>query len=122
MSTDPNIIAETIRKYFDVQPRPLNRTIYRKSYPEWIEKIMPLPREFEVSNFTIFSGEDEKFAIEHISRFTTQCGKANQNEYHKLRLFPFSLTVIAFIWYSFLPPNSMQNWANMEWLFHDRFY
>ena len=83
---------------------------------------MPLSREFEVSDFTIFSGEDEKFTIEHISQFTIQCGKANQNEYHKLQLFPLFLTMTTFIWYSFLPPNSVQNWEDMEWLFRNRFY
>ena len=81
-----------------------------------------MPREFEIPYFTIFSSEDEKSTIEHISRFTTQYGKANQNEYHKLQLFPLSLTATAFTWYSSLPPNSIQNWADMEWLFHDRFY
>ena len=79
-------------------------------------------REYEIPDFTIFLGEDEKSTMEHISRFTAQCGKANQNEYHKLQLFPLSLTATAFTWYSSLPPNSIQNWADMEWLFHDRFY
>ena len=40
----------------------------------------------------------------------------------KLQLFPLSLIAMAFAWYSSLPPNSIQNWADMEWLFHDRFY
>ena len=83
---------------------------------------MPMPREFEIPDFIIFSSEDEKPTIEHISQFTIECGKENQNEYHKLQLFPLSLTVTTFAWYSSLPPNFVQNWAEMEWLFHDRFY
>ena len=83
---------------------------------------MPLPREFEVPDFTIFSCEDEKSTVEHIIQFTTQCGKVNRNEYHMLQLFPLSLIATAFTLYSFFAPNSVQNWADMEWLFHDCFY
>ena len=75
---------------------------------------MPLPREFEILDFTIFSGKDEKSTMEHISRFTAQCGKANQNEYYKLKLFSLSLNATTFTWYSSLPPNSVQNWVYME--------
>ena len=70
---------------------------------------MPLSREFELLDFTIFSGEDKKSTLEHISRFTAQCGKANQNEYYKLQLFPLSLTAASFTWYLSLSPNSVQN-------------
>ena len=70
---------------------------------------MPLLIEFEVPDFTIFSSEDEKITVEHIIQFTAQCGKANRNEYHKLQMFPLSLTAIAFTWYSFLAPNSVHN-------------
>lgn len=35
---DPNLIAETIRKYFSVQLRPLDKHVYRKLYPEWVDK------------------------------------------------------------------------------------
>ena len=81
---DPNMIAEAMRRYFGVQLRPLEKPVYRKLYPDWIEKIMPLPREFKVLNFSIFSGEGETSTVEHICQFTAQCGKANQNEYYKL--------------------------------------
>ena len=70
---------------------------------------MLLPREFEILDFTIFSSENKKSTVEHIRQFTTQCGKANQNEHYKLQLFPLYLTATTFTWYSSLPPNSMQN-------------
>ena len=44
------------------------------------------------------SGEDEKTALEHISRFTVQCGEYSNNGNGKLRLFPNSLTGQAFTW------------------------
>ena len=106
-SIDPNMIAETIRRHFSVQLRPLNKPVYRKSYPKWIKKTMPLLREFEILNFTIFSGKDKKSTMEHISQFTAQCGKANQNEYYKLQLFLLFLIATTFTWYWSLPPNSM---------------
>ena len=39
-----------------------------------------------------------------------------------LQLFPFSLTGATFTWYSSLPPNFVQSWADMECLYHDKFY
>ena len=83
---------------------------------------MPLPREFKIPDFIVFSDEDEKSSMEHISQFTAQCGKANQNKYYKLQLFHLFLTAVVLIKHSSLPPNSVQNWADMEWLFHDCFY
>ena len=39
---DSNMISKVIRKHFDMQLKPTERPIYRKSYPEWVDKIMPL--------------------------------------------------------------------------------
>jgi len=60
--------------------------------------------------------------MEHIGQFTTKSGEASQNEFHKLQLFPLSLTGVAFTWYLNLQPNSVQNWVDMKSCFHDRFY
>ena len=119
---DPDTIASTIKKYFRIQLKPLDRPVYRKPNPEWVDQMIPLPRGFKTPDFTIFSGEDGKSTMEHIGRFTAQCGESSHNEYHKLQLFPLSLTGTAFTWYSSLPLNSVQNWADMERCFHDRFY
>ncbi|OMP06468.1 Retrotransposon gag protein [Corchorus capsularis] len=51
----------------------------------------------------------------------------NGNQRHapraqKLRLFPNSLTGLAFTWYINLPPNSIRMWEDMEKAFHTQFY
>ena len=63
------MIAEAIRKHFNVQLKPIERPVYRKSYLEWIDKMMPLSKGYKVSDFTTFTGDDEKSTMEHISRF-----------------------------------------------------
>ena len=40
----------------------------------------------------MFLGENEKMALEHISKFIVQCGEYSTNGNGKLRLFPNSLT------------------------------
>ncbi|OMO99378.1 reverse transcriptase [Corchorus capsularis] len=59
--------------------------------------------------------------VEHLGRFPIQCGEANTG-FQKLRLFPNSLTGVAFTWYINLPPNSVTTWEEMERLFHTQFY
>ena len=80
--------------------------MYRKSYPDLVDKIH-LSRGYKTPNFSTFFGEDEKSTMEHISHFTAQCNEANQNENYKLQLFSLLLTGTAFSWYSFLAPNSV---------------
>lgn len=46
--------------------------------------------------FVLFSGEEKKSTIEHIARFSVQCGEARSKDYLKLRLFANSLTKSAF--------------------------
>ena len=69
----------------------------------------------------MFSGEDEKTALEHISRFTVQCGEYSNNGNGKLRLFPNSLIGQAFTWYAALPANSINSWEEMEEKFRYHF-
>lgn len=64
--------------------RILDMPVHRKLYPEWVDKMMPLPRGFKTRDVTTFSGEDSKSTMEHICRFTARYGEANQNEYYKL--------------------------------------
>ncbi|KAG5060127.1 hypothetical protein JHK87_001156 [Glycine soja] len=35
---DPNMIADAIRKHFRVKLEPVDGPVYRKPYPEWIDK------------------------------------------------------------------------------------
>jgi hypothetical protein len=41
---------------------------------------------------------------------------------HKIRMFPLSLTGVAFNYFSSLPPNSIDSWVSLEQKFHDYFY
>ena len=69
----------------------------------------------------MFSGDDEKTALEHISRFTVQCGEYSNKGNGKLRLFPNSLIGQAFTWYVALPENSINSWEEMEEKFWSHF-
>ena len=42
------MIVEAIRKHFRVQLKPIDRPIYKKSYPEWVNKMMPLLKGYKV--------------------------------------------------------------------------
>ncbi|CAL9025566.1 unnamed protein product, partial [Prunus brigantina] len=81
---------------------------YTKPYPPEIDRT-PLPRNYRLPEFTLFSGDGHTSSIEHIGRFTAQCGEADSDA-HKLRLFVHSLTGAAFSWFINLPPNSVRDW------------
>ena len=101
--------------------RRIGRPVYRRPYPAYIDQV-EIPQGYKVPNFTLFSGEGEQSTIEHIGRFVVQCGHIGNNENLRLKLFPNSLTGIAFSWYSNLPANSVHNWQEMEEAFHSQFY
>ncbi|KAB2604032.1 hypothetical protein D8674_042381 [Pyrus ussuriensis x Pyrus communis] len=69
----------------------------------------------------LFAGESSLSSLEHVARFTAQCGDVN-SDFYKLRLFNFSLTGSAFAWYINLPPNSVQSWEELVEKFHEQFY
>lgn len=98
------------------------RPTYQKPYPEYIDRENPFPRGYKRPDFTLFSGEDDYSTVEHICRFTVQCGKLATHDNYKLRLFGNSLTGWAFGWFSSLSPNSILTWQDMERLFHGQFY
>jgi hypothetical protein len=70
----------------------------------------------------MFSGEDGKTAVEHIGHFILQSGEASANDALKLRMFPLSLSGIAFIWFTSLAPICIFTWAQLEQEFHEYFY
>jgi hypothetical protein len=41
---------------------------------------------------------------------------------HKIRMFPLSLTGVAFNWFTSLPPNLIDSFVSLEQKFHDYFY
>jgi hypothetical protein len=66
--------------------------------------------------------EDGKTTLEHVGQFILQCGEASANDVLKLRMFPLSLSAIAFTWFTSLAPNSVFTWAQLEQKFHEYFY
>ncbi|XP_070668828.1 uncharacterized protein [Malus domestica] len=89
-------------------------------YPAYVETF-GYPKGFKIPDFSLFAGESSLSSLEHVARFTAQCGDVN-SDFHKLRLFNFSLTGSAFAWYINLPPNSVQNWEELVEKFHEQFY
>lgn len=51
---DPGVIAETMRKYFGIQLKPMEGLVYRKPYLEWVDKKVPLPKGYKTLDFTTF--------------------------------------------------------------------
>ncbi|GKV47379.1 hypothetical protein SLEP1_g54284 [Rubroshorea leprosula] len=115
-------IIDMVQEAYGPVLRPLVRPAYRKPYPDYIDQENPFPRGFKVSEFTLFSGDGGYSTIEHIGRFTIQCGEASGDDNLKLRLFPSSLTSTALTWYLSLSQNSVYTWRQMEDLFHIQFY
>ncbi|KAM1395390.1 hypothetical protein FF2_030850 [Malus domestica] len=89
-------------------------------YPAYVETF-GYPKGFKIPDFSLFAGESSLSSLEHVAHFTAQCEDVN-SDFHKLRLFNFSLTGSAFAWYINLPPNSVQNWEELVEKFHEQFY
>jgi hypothetical protein len=70
----------------------------------------------------MFSGDDGKSTLEHVDQFILQCGEASANDTLKLKMFPLSLSSIAFTWFTSLAPNSIFTWAQLEQKFHEYYY
>jgi hypothetical protein len=94
---------------------------YKKPYPEYFDAI-PYPRGFRVPDLAKFTGDDDKTTYEHIGQFLAQVNDVGITDVHKIRMFPLSLTGVAFNWSTSLPPNSIDSWVSLEQKFHDYFY
>ena len=57
-----------------------------------------------------------------MARYQTEANDIVNNEDLKLKRFPSSLTKNAFMWFTMLPPQSIQTWTQLERLFHEQFY
>ncbi|XP_051150695.1 uncharacterized protein LOC127265065 [Andrographis paniculata] len=119
---DPQTLIEVVQRVFGQYLCPLDCTSHQRSYPDWVGATMPLPYNFRVTEFILFSSEDGRSSVEDISGFTAQFDEPGYNDWHKLQLFSLPLTGAAFSQYSALPPNSVQSWQDLERAFHDRFY
>ncbi|CAN0859024.1 hypothetical protein LINGRAHAP2_LOCUS7546 [Linum grandiflorum] len=100
-------VAQLLTEQLGMRVRPTIPPVYRKPYPEWVDRHHPFPRGFRVPEFATFTGMGDQSTVEHVGRFTVQCGDVG--DFVKLRLFGNSLTGPAFAWYVNLPSNSIQN-------------
>jgi hypothetical protein len=97
-------IARTLRE-FGFTPNGRARS-YQKPYPEYFDTI-PYPRGFWVPDLANFMGDKAKTTYEHIGQFLTQVNDVGITDVHKIRMFPLSLTRVAFNWFTSIPPNSI---------------
>ncbi|KAJ4972421.1 hypothetical protein NE237_005520 [Protea cynaroides] len=67
-----------------------------------------MPRGYKVPDFAKFSAKTNKSMVEHIGRFTVQCGEVGANDFLKMRHFTNSLLDMT--------------WQQMEEAFHSQFY
>ncbi|KAM1898439.1 hypothetical protein ACFX14_032791 [Malus domestica] len=89
-------------------------------YPVYVEKF-EYPKSFKSPDFSLIARKSSLSSLEHVAWFTAQYGDVN-SDFHKLRLFYFSLTGSAFVWYINLPPNSIHSWEELVEKFHEQFY
>ncbi|KAM2997723.1 hypothetical protein FF2_039461 [Malus domestica] len=116
----PVDITEVQRMIDSAMKKGLKFPKFIHSYPAYVEQF-EYPRGFKIPDFSLFAGESSLSSLEHVARFTAQCGDVN-SDFHKLRLFNFSLTGSAFAWYINLLPNSVQSWEELVEKFHEKFY
>ena len=103
---DLGAIREVVQELYELGLKQIGRPKFYKPYPKMMDKENPYPRGYKFPDFSLFSREDGQSTLEHVARFTVQCGElANyENFYHfKLRLFPNSLTREAFTWCTTFP-------------------
>ena len=118
-------VREVVQELYGPGLRQINRPEFHKPYPDAIDRDNPYPRGYRIPEFSLFSGEERQSTLEHVAKFTIQCGElANYENFYnfKLRLFPNLLTGSAFTWYATLPRNSVFTWQKMERAFHTQFF
>jgi hypothetical protein len=118
---DPNNLTNQLTtilcESFSIEPKGWG-CVYEKPYPDYYNQL-PYPRGYRVPEFSKFGGDDGKTTLEHVGQFILQCGEASANDALKVRMFPLSLSVTAFTWFTFLTPNSVFTWAQLEQKFHE---
>ncbi|XP_050895348.1 uncharacterized protein LOC127101967 [Lathyrus oleraceus] len=97
----------------------LQRPLYASPLAEFI--LQPeAPRGMKVPKYTKFGGESGESTIEHIARYLTESRDLAHNECLRVKNFPFSLTKVAFTWFTSLAPSSIDSWAKLEKNFHEQ--
>ncbi|KAM1588618.1 hypothetical protein ACFX10_027609 [Malus domestica] len=51
-------------------------------YPAYVEQF-EYPRDFKIPDFSIFTGESSLSSLEHVARFTAQCGDELVEKFHE---------------------------------------
>ena len=90
---DLEVIREAVQEIYGLGLRQISHPKFYKSYPKTIDRENPYPRGYRILEFSSFSGEDGHSTLEHVARFTMQCGELANYEnflYFKLSLFPNS--------------------------------
>jgi len=96
------------------------RVYHRKLYRDWIDQAYPFPHSFLYPKFVASPSDNGQSIIEHFCKFMVKYG--NIDDHNKLYLLGNSLTRMAHAWYMKLPSNSIQDWRQLEYLFHSYFF
>lgn len=113
---DLRVMRDVVQELYEPDLRQIGCPDYYKPYSNMVDWENPYPRGYIIPDFSIFSREDGWFTLEHVERFIVRYGELvnyDNFSYFKLRLFPNSLTISAFSWYTTLPRNSILSWH--EW-------
>jgi hypothetical protein len=103
----------------------LNIGLHRPNFVSPLSKLVlhsKLPSGYKIPKFTKFACDTSESTVENITRYLTETGDLANDENLRLKYFPNSLTKNAFTWFTTLTPHSIQNWTQLERLFHEQFY
>jgi hypothetical protein len=89
-----NQLVTILHESFGIEPKG-GGCVYQKLYPNYYDQL-PYPRGYRVTEFSKFSGEYGKTTLEYVDQFILQCGEVSANDEIKSRMFPLSLSDIAF--------------------------
>ena len=84
----------SILREFGLEPNSKARA-YQKPYPDYFDSTS-YPRDFRIPDFVRFTGEDGRSTFEHIGQFLAQCCDIGTSDVYRIKLFPLSLSGIAF--------------------------
>jgi hypothetical protein len=107
-----NQLATILRESFSIEPKDQGH-VYQRYYP--IITINYLTLEVtELPSSQNLAGKMVKPHSIMLANLFFQYGEASANDALKLRMFPLSLSGIAFTWFTSIAPNSIFTWARLE--------
>jgi hypothetical protein len=75
------------RQTFGIDPK------VKMRYPESYEYVQ-FPQGIKISEFTKFTGNDNRTTLEHVGQFVIQCGEVNSSDIYKLDCFLYLFRVL----------------------------